>query len=407
MDITERKQLEKEARKLLDHLRHAQKMDAVGQLAAGVAHEFNNILAGIRGNTELLLSTPGERLPDRYQQPLKDIERGGARAFELTRQLLSFARHRKPNIKVFDANPVVTNSESMLKRLIGANIQLKTRLSADPALVRADEADLEQAIVNLAINAHDAMPDGGVLTIGTRVVTLEKSDVPHNYEGGPFVQLSVADNGCGMSQETVGRMFEPFFTTKPVGEGTGLGLATVYADVEKSGGFLTVESREGTGTVVYVHLPQSERLVVEASAEEDPSSSIPVGGDETILVCDDEELVLSSTSALLGSVGYSVIGVDSARKALEAAAAHAGTISLLLTDLTMPEMDGLELGEEIHRRYPNMKIIYMSGYSSDRIEYLATSDHFEFIEKGGPSNLTFQRVREVLDKDGPSDGDIS
>jgi signal transduction histidine kinase len=325
-------------------------MDAIGQLAAGVAHEFNNIIVVIRGNVELLLNRSGNAIPDNVKQPLKDIERSGARAFDLTRQLLSFARQKSPNVTVFDVNQVLEHCEGMLRRLIGTNITMETHLSAEPALVLADAADIEQAIVNLVLNARDAMPDGGTLTIRTRIVMLGDGDVSQDCQAGYFVQLSVADNGCGMSPETVERIFEPFFTTKPVGRGTGLGLSTVYSDIGKSGGYISVESQTGTGTVVRLNLPQSQGLVTVAVVGETENSSSAVGGSETILVCDDEEIVLSSLAAFLESVGYSIIATNSAKEALVAAEDHAGDISMLFTDVTMPVMGGLDLGKEIHRR---------------------------------------------------------
>lgn len=314
-DIADRKQAEEENRRLQENLRQAQKMEAVGQLAAGVAHEFNNILVGVRSNAEFLLRTSKDLIPDELERPLKDIERSGARAFDLTQQLLSFARKKSPNLAVFDVNRVVTSIETMLQRFIGTNITLETQLSPDPVTVHADEAEIEQALMNLVMNARDAMPERGTLTIRTRIVSLEEDEVPRDCQAGRFVQLSVADDGCGMLPETVERIFEPFFTTKPVGSGTGLGLSTVYSDIAKSDGFVSVESREGSGTVVYVHLPQSQGSVADERAETERSPSNSSGGGETILVCDDDQIVLGSVMALLKSVGYSVIGATCASEA--------------------------------------------------------------------------------------------
>jgi two-component system cell cycle sensor histidine kinase/response regulator CckA len=311
-------------------------------------------------------------------------------------------------VTVVDVNQVVTDTNSTLQRLIGSHITMKTQLSADPAFVSADAAEIEQALINLVINAHDAMPDGGTLTIRTRIATLEEDGVPKDCKAGHFVQLSVADDGCGMPPETLERIFEPFFTTKPVGKGTGLGLSTVYSGIKNCGGFISVESHEGTGTVVDVYLPQSQESAVEAaSAETESPSSDATGGGETILVCDDEEIVLSAVSTLLKTVGYSVITTKSAKEALVAADAHAGEISLLLTDLTMPEMGGLELGKEIHRRNPHIKTLYMSGYAADHIETCAAGDHVEFFEKGQSSRVMCQRIRKLLDRNTPSDLDNS
>lgn len=239
---------------------------------------------------------------------------------------------------------------------------------------------------------------GGAVVIATRILELGQADVPPKNQAGRFVQLSVQDQGCGMSPEIASRIFEPFYTTKPVGKGTGLGLSTVYADIEKNGGFLTVDSTEGVRTAINILLPLCSDAK-EIKLEQELPEKKPVGGNETILVCDDEEIVLSSVCALLESVGYSVIGAKSAREALKIAAKHQGEISLLLTDVTMPEMDGLELGKEINRLYPEMKVIYSSGYATDRVEILSKSDEFEFIRKGGKTRDTFQRIRKVLDED--------
>lgn len=394
--LWEYKQSEETRQVLEAELRHSHKMEAVGSLAAGVAHEYNNITAVIRTNTELILTKSSDELPKRLLQPIRDIERASARAFDLTNQLLSFSRQRK-RLTVFDVNSVVVNNERMLNRLIGANIQLRSVLSPAPALVCADEGEIEQAIVNMVVNARDAMSTGGTITIETREVTLESIDIPRGCDAASFVRLSIADDGCGMSPDTMDRIFEPFFTTKSVGEGTGLGLSTVYADIEKNGGFTTVESREGEGTVFYVHLPKAYGLVVCEDSEKECVSTGPLGGNETVLVCDDEDLVLSSMSALLESVGYSVITANGAQNALAMVAAHAEEISLLLTDLTMPEMDGFELAREISRNYPDIKILCSSGYTADRVQFGRGSDDFAFIEKGVSSNATLQRIREILD----------
>jgi signal transduction histidine kinase len=406
-DITERTKAEEETRNLQTQLRHAQKMDAIGQLATGVAHEFNNALVGIRGNAELVLNMPGTALPDAIRQPLKDIERSGVRAYEITQQLLSFARKKNHHATVFDVTRMVLDSHQMLQRLIGTQITLTTRLDADPAYVRADESELEQALMNLVINARDAMPSGGGLSIRTCVATLEGEGLPQHCKAGRFVQLSVADDGCGMSPETVERIFEPFFTTKSVGKGTGLGLSTVYSDIANSGGFVSVQSQQGKGTVIDVHLPLSKQSALVETAEAGPSSIAAASGGETILVCDDEEIVLASVSALLKSVGYRVIATNSGKEALEAAEAYAAEISLLITDLTMPDMDGVELGNEIHRQHPEMKIIYSSGHAADYVELCAENNRIEILEKGRSSNEMFRRIRAVLDKDDPDDTTIS
>jgi len=402
-DITERKRADEENKRLQEQLRHTQKMEAIGQLAAGVAHEFNNILVGVRNNAEFLLRTSTDLLPEDLKRPLRDIERSGARGFDLTQQLLSFTRKKVPNLAIFDINRVVTYRETMLQRLIGTKIQLVTEISPEPALVMADEADLEQALMNLVMNARDAMQDRGSLTIRTRSVSLEQNEVPLGCEAGRYVRLTVADDGCGMSPETVERIFEPFFTTKPVGSGTGLGLSSVYSDITKAGGFVSVESREGVGTIVDILLPQSQDSFIDKKSEVESTPASLVGGQETILVCDDDEVVLDSLTVLLKSVGYTVIAVSSAREALDAAAQRTEAISLLLTDVTMPDMDGLQLGREFRRLYPKIKTIYSTGYAADRANMGGAGEDAVVVTKGGPGIEMIQQIREVLDKSRASD----
>lgn len=398
VDITERKRAEEEAEDLQAQLRHAQKMDAIGQLATGVAHEFNNVLVGVRGNAELLLNMSAEQLSDDVRRPLKDIERSAARAYEITQQLLSFARKKKHHVTLFDINHVVADSKQMLQRLIGTQITLKTHLIDQQALVRADQSEVEQALMNLVINARDAMPDGGELTITTSVQDLEQDAVPQHCAAGHFVQLSVADNGCGMSSETVERIFEPFFTTKSIGKGTGLGLSTVYSDIVNSDGFVSVDSDQGDGTAITIHLPLSNSALGEVGEPSKPALQ-PARGGETILICDDEDIVLTSMTALLKSAGYAVIAANGAHQALDAADEHNDQISLLITDLTMPEMDGVELAKQMRSRHPHIKIIYSSGYAANYVELCAEKDGVQIIEKGRSSDEMFQRIRQVLDAD--------
>ena len=389
-DITERKHTQEEKRRLQVQLQHTQKMDAIGRLASGVAHEFNNLLMAIRGNAELLLLSPKEQVSESVRVSLKEIERGCERASTLTQQLLSFARKKDPQLVVFDVNDLVTNCEPMLRRIVGPSVQLILRLASGPLLVHADESKLEQVLLNLVLNARDAMPDGGTLTIESSVGS--PGNAAQEFGSDPYVGLSVADDGCGMSKETMDRAFEPFFTTKPVGEGTGLGLSTAYLDIRQCNGFVSIQSVEGEGTVIGVHLPQSK----EQRRPQDETKQSSIGGTETILVCDDEEIVLSAVSALLECVGYSVIGANSVREALESAAEHKDEISLLLTDVTMPEMNGFALGKAMAQRHPEIKIIYTSGYMADRAA-AADLGECEFLTKGGSSREMLETVRRVLD----------
>ncbi len=392
-DITERKDLE-------EQLRHTQKMEAVGQLAAGVAHEFNNLMFGVLGCAELILTTTEDELPEYFERPLRDIQKCGRRGAALTKQLLSFARKKKPEVSQFDLSEVVRGLESVVKQMITAAIKLEVDLASDLPPVETDRGEIEQALLNLAGNARDAMPDGGALTIRTATTQVDEARVsghPHARPGA-YVQLSVADTGCGMAPETTERIFEPFFTTKPVGEGTGLGLSTVFADVTKCGGIVKVESRPGEGSVFHVYLPVAEQEVEAASDDATrPATQLPAGG-QTILLVDDDEIVLDSGACLLEMRGYNVIRAAGAPEALKAAATHDGPIDLLLTDVTMPEMNGRELSQKLAEQRPDMKVIFMSGYAQDVLDAgAAKGEHIEFLEKPPEGDALLRRIRDVLD----------
>ncbi len=394
-DITQRRNDEQENERLQSQLRHAGKLDAIGQLAAGVAHEFNNILAGILGNTELLLTESDPCIPEHFTRPLNDIERAGRRAADLTQQLLSFERKKGPNVSVFDVNRLIADAQGMLQRLVGQHVAIRIELSQHESNVRADEAEIEQAIVNLALNARDAMPAGGTINLQSHHATLETSELPENCEAGDYIILTIEDDGCGMSPETVERIFEPFFSTKPVGKGTGLGLSTVFGDVSKQGGFVSVDSRLDEGTVFRIHLPQS-------TSTAPPRNSVPERAQnhskqtETLLVCDDD-MALSSAVALLKVHGYSVIAAQSGREAIEKSAAHDGTISLLLTDITMPEMDGRQLASTLALQRPDMKVLFTSGYDDGILKSPADAP-LEFLQKPATGDMLARRIRELLDQ---------
>jgi PAS domain S-box-containing protein len=400
IDITEHKRMEEERRQLEEHLRHSQKMDAVGQLAAGVAHEFNNLLVGIIGNAELVARSAGV-LPERVRTPIEDIRRSGERAAALTEQLLMFSKKRISYVTVFDINRTVAQAEHMLRRLIGPNMTMKVTGETDPCLIRADEAELEQILTNLVLNARDAMSDDGTVTIRTANVEIndDQASQSSNLSPGPHVELSVTDTGCGMPEERVERIFEPFFTTKSDGQGAGLGLATVFANVERVSGHITVESRPGEGTTFHIYFPRADGdTEAEATAAEPPADEVLCGG-ETILVCDDEDVALRSFCWRLESRGYSVLAAESGRRALELAATHEGPIALLLTDVIMPEMNGRELAEQITRKRPETQVIYMSGYASDILETDVREDEsFVFLQKPSTSEALFRSVREAIDR---------
>ncbi len=398
--IVERNRAEEERARLETELRHTQKMDAIGQLAAGVAHEFNNLLVGIRANARLL-SRLGDELPETVKQPLEIIDACGQRAATLTQQLLTFAKKRASRPTVLDLNSVITETSRMLHQLLGERVTVETALASDLRPIEADRAEIEQAVLNIVLNAHDSMPDGGTVTIRTANVTLSDADASNIPDARPvpYTELVIADTGCGMSNDTLDRIFEPFFTTKPTGEGTGLGLSTVHADVTKQGGRIAVESQVGAGTIVRIHLPQSEGTPVESAADAArPAGQCP-DGDETILVCDDDETVLDSFAMLLETAGYTVIRAQGGAEALQLASSHTGTISLLLTDVIMPGMNGSDLAGELTRQRPELKVLYMSGYASDVLKVDGPGGGgVEFIEKPSVDDALFWKVREVLDK---------
>lgn len=397
-DITERNRLDVQRVQLQDQLRHAQKMDAVGQLAAGVAHEFNNMLVGILGNAQFLLGKADADLPESWKRPLTDIERAGTRAAVLTNQLLSFARKKTSNITLVNVNQVISDSTRMHQRLVGPDIKVRTELSTDQVFVRVDEGEVEQAVTNLVMNARDAMSDGGTLTIQTECLSLAVTDVPPDCKPGSYIRLSVTDNGNGMSPEVEERIFEPFFTTKSVGSGTGLGLSTVFSNAASSGGFVTVESVVGEGTVIGIHLPHVKSVVNQPKPEL-VRTNHPVGGSETILVCDDEDVVLASTTALLETLGYVVIAASGPREAIKVAAAHKGPIALLLTDMSMPDMDGIQLSDEIARIFPNIRRVLTSGYAEDSFRaQMRDTDRFDFMQKPASYDLMARTIRNSLDK---------
>ena len=356
-DVTERKVLE-------EQVRQATKMEAVGRLAGGIAHDFNNLLTIINGYTELLMDKFAS--DDRMTVYLQEIAQAGERAATLTRQLLAFSRSQVLAPQVLDLNVVVTNLGKMLKRMIGEDIELSTVL--DPALgrVKADPGQIEQVMMNLVVNARDAMPQGGHLTIETSNVELDETYARNHVtvKAGPHVMLAVADTGVGMLPETQAHIFEPFFTTKEQGKGTGLGLATVYGIVKQSGGSIWAYSEPGQGSVFKIYLPTVSEGPVAEQTKMEPDSS---GGTETILVIEDEVGVRSLINLALASSGYTVLEADSAESALEICARHDGPIHLLLTDVVMPQMSGPRVAEQVAAMRPDIKVLYMSGYTDDSV----------------------------------------
>jgi signal transduction histidine kinase len=378
--------------------RQAQKMEAIGQLAGGVAHDFNNMMTAVIGFSDLALRRLDDDEDD-LRLYLEEIRRAGQSASTLAQQLLAFSRKQVLQTSVFDLNDAVEKVSTLLQRVLSENIELVSVL--DPALgaIRADPGQIEQVIMNLAINAGDAMPAGGKLTIETSNVELDESHAPRyiDIESGPYVLLTLTDAGTGMDAETVERVFEPFFTTKEVGKGTGLGLSTVFGIVKQSGGDVGVYSEPGRGTTFKIYLP---RVAAAIERPEPTTVSAPslATGWETILVADDEELVRSFEREVLVERGYTVLEARGPRHAIEIASEHDGEIHLLLTDVVMPELTGRELSEELTKGRPQMRTLYTSGYASGAIvENGILEEGVAFVPKPLSVVSLTQKIREVLD----------
>ncbi len=395
-DITGTRIEAMERQKLQEQLFHSQKLDAVGQLAGGVAHDFNNMLSVIIGNTELALRDLGPDAP--LRQPLQDILTAGKRSANLTRQLLAFARKQNINPRILGLNDAVAAVLSMLQRLIGENINLVWRPGHELWKVRIDPTQIDQILANLTVNARDAINRTGTITIETLNVRCDEIYCTESPEclPGEYVQLSVADNGCGMAKELLPRIFDPFFTTKKSGRGTGLGLSTVYGIVKQNGGFINVYSDPGIGSTFRIYLPRHRIEGEEApgTAEE----TRPVGGSETILVVEDEATVLHLTRKMLESLGYRVLSAESPEQAMKLAREYDKNIDLLLTDVVMPGTNGKELSDRILEFMPELKHIYMSGYTADVIARQAVLDEgVKFISKPFSLKELADKVRETLD----------
>ena len=396
-DITPRKQAEEERVRLESQLRQAQKMEAVGQLAGGVAHDFNNLLTAIRGYSEFALS----RVDDNpgLQKDIEEIAKSADRASSLTRQLLAFSRKQLLQPRILQLNDVVSEVDKMLRRLIGEDIEVVTVFGRALGRVKADPGQIEQVLVNLVVNARDAMPDGGKLTVETANVDADEELVAR-HEGltpGRYVMLAVHDTGHGMDAETRSRLFEPFFTTKEQGKGTGLGLATVYGIVKQSGGYVVAESEPGKGTTFKVFLQRLEAGVDEAEplvrVEPEPPS-----GTETVLLVEDEEVVRNLVREILERNGYAVLEARNGAEALALGQKSAQPIHLLVTDVVMPKMSGRELAERLVAIHPETRVLYMSGYTDGAIGQQGVLDpQTELLQKPFSFDDLAQKVRKVLD----------
>ena len=391
-DVTERRALEQQ-------LRQSQKMEAIGRLAGGIAHDFNNLLMVISGYSEFLLERLGPE--PAVRGPAKEISTAAERATSLTRQLLAFSRKQMLTPKVLDLNAVVTENLKMLTRLIGEDIDLVMIPSPDLGPVKADPGQIEQVILNLAVNARDAMPQGGRLTIETTNVTLDESYARLHtpVQPGDYTMLAITDTGVGMDTETQSRIFEPFFTTKGT-KGTGLGLSTVYGIVKQSGGYIWVYSEPGKGTSFKIYLPQA--TAEEVAAVEQPAAAPAASVEtprETILVVEDEVNLRRLTRQFLENQGYTVLEAANGAAAVQICVAHQGTIHLLLTDVIMPGMNGRELAQRVSEIRPNMKVLYMSGYTENAIGHNGTLEAgITLLQKPFTLHALKAKVREVLDQ---------
>ena len=394
-DITDRKRAQEEQAELEEQLRQSQKMEAVGQLAGGVAHDFNNILQAVFAHLDFALDglSPGD---ERYEE-LMGIARGAEKGSALTRQLLAFSRGQILRPKDLDVNDLVGDLLKMIRRLIGEDIDLDFIAGHNVGHVHADPGQIEQVLMNLCVNARDAMPEGGTIAIETRGVVLDRGycEVHSWAQEGRFVVLSVSDSGSGMNEETRQRVFEPFFTTKEVGKGTGLGLATVYGIVRQHDGMVTVYSEVGEGTVFGVYLPRVEAAGDEDEAAEEPTAP---GGSETILVAEDDEMVRALAARVLEKAGYRVLLAANGAQAVQQFHDHADEIALALLDVVMPEQGGREVYDQLRQTHPDVRVLFSSGYSADTIHRRFVLDEgMELIQKPYDPRALLRRIRETID----------
>jgi PAS domain S-box-containing protein len=397
MDISAAKEAEAARTQLEEQLRQSQKMESVGRLAGGVAHDFNNLLTVINGHSSLALQQlqPGDPLRSR----LEDIRKAGDRAADLTRQLLALSRRQLLVPRVLDLNALITESTSMLRRLLGEDIELVTLLDPGSGRVKSDAGQLNQVILNLAVNARDAMPRGGKLILETRDVIFdeERGRTDPSVPPGSYVMLGITDSGSGMDAEIVSHMFEPFFTTKELGKGTGLGLSTVYGIVKQSGGSIGVDSRPGQGTSFKIYLPRIEEPLAEV--EKKPAETERIRGSETILIVEDDEMVRRLVCQALRMYGYQVVEAANAGEALLICETHQRSLPLMVTDIVMPQLSGQELAARLAPLHPKMRVIYMSGYTDDAVvrHGVLNSTTF-FLQKPFTPIALVKKVREVLDQ---------
>lgn len=397
-DVTELKRTQENSQKLLEQLHQSQKLESVGRLAGGVAHDFNNMLCVILGYTEMIQ----EELPSNssIRPNLEEIQKATRRSTDIISQLLAFARKQTISPRVLDLNETVGSMLKMLERLIGEDIDLSWQPASDLWLIRLDSTQIDQILTNLCINARDAIEGVGNLTIKTGNLAFDEDycDDHHGFIPGEYVMMSVSDDGCGMDEEIQKSIFEPFFTTKEVGKGTGLGLSTVYGIVRQNDGFINVYSEPGQGTCIKVYLPRHFRKI---TSEPNKDSKIPaVSGSETILLVEDEPAILRMTATILERLGYTVLSTGIPGEAIRLAREHSGNIHLLMTDVVMPEMNGRDLARNLLSIYPDIKRLFMSGYTADVIAHKGVLDEgVHFIQKPFKSKYLAVKLREALDSE--------
>jgi two-component system cell cycle sensor histidine kinase/response regulator CckA len=387
-EYSERKQVE-------EQLRQSQKMDALGTLAAGIAHDFNNLLNVINGYSEMALMRLDTNHP--IFESLGEILKSGERAAGLTRQLLAYSRKQVLSPKLWNLNDIVRDVETMLKRLIGEGVTMRTTLGPEVGKVRADRGQVEQILMNLVVNARDAMPMGGLLSVETanRELDQEFCSAHPGMSAGPYVMLAVMDNGTGMTEEVKAKLFEPFFTTKEIGKGTGLGLAVVHGIVNQSGGGIAVESELGKGTAFRIYLPRAESLPEESEGDFFSSTDASAGGGETILLVEDDDSVRKFTSQALESQGFRVLVFSNGREALRVFETPSLEVRLVISDIVMPEMGGKELAERIRKLRPKLPILFISGYA-DQPESRYPLRGESLLRKPFAVSEILARVRDLL-----------
>lgn len=397
IDATDRKNAEKDLANIEAQLRQSQKLESIGQLAGGIAHDFNNILTVINGYSALAMIQLEKKDP--LQKRLEEINNAGSRAAALTQQLLAFSRKQILQPKIINVNSIIQNFEKMLRRLIGEHIEFNTVLDPNIGNIKADPGQIEQVIMNLVVNSRDAMPNGGTLTIETQNIYLDEKFTSRHIstDPGSYLMIAVSDSGIGMDKETLDKIFDPFFTTKKLGEGTGLGLATVYGIVKQSGGNIWVYSEPERGTTFKVYFPMEE--IFELSPNNTGSAEKALEGNETIILTEDEEMVRKLTREVLESYGYRVLEAENPEQAIAICEAFSEKIDLLITDVVMPKMNGAELSKKLQQDRPQLKVLYISGYTDNTIVHHGVLDEgINFIQKPFSPKKLAQKIREIFEE---------